>query len=580
MESQQEKKSPAETFNRYAALVWNWAWLLILCALLAGGIIYWTSNRQTRIYQASALILIDSAPNIQSALDVQTLYASQQLAATYAQEMTTTPVLDEVAKRLKLASFPGTASVIAMPIQDTQLMTVTVQDTDPKRAALLASTVVQVFSDQLQSDHASRYADTKKSLEEQLASLEQLMQTASSDLAALGSGEQDQIKRYQIDTTLAGYRQSYGYVLQGYQSVKLAEAQSSSGIILKQPPEIPGVPVKPTPVKSAILAAMVGLILAAGTIFLIDFLDNSIRDPEEITKKWGVPVLGMIISYDQEKNILITAKQPRSPITESFRSLRTNLDFVGFKSLAHSLLITSASPQEGKTTVAVNLANVIAQSGHKVVVVDTDMRRPRVHKVFQMSNRFGLSDQFIHSEDHLNGFVRQTEYTDLQVLTSGPLPPNPSELLGSEKMISLLNQLTNQFEVTILDAPPLLPVTDALVLARRVDGVIMVVRPTVTKWAALSNAFKQLKQVNANVIGVVLNDVQIKRSRYYHYSRYYGKEYSKGYQYMESDDILFKKPKTVLPGQSDKAIAAGRFRKTLKKKPWFARLPLLVGKKK
>jgi succinoglycan biosynthesis transport protein ExoP len=552
MESHLEKKTPAEIINDYAALIWNWSWLLVLCALLAGGTTYWASRRQTPIYQASALVLIDSAPNTQ-AVTYAALTTSQQLAATYAQEMTTTPVLEEVARRLKLPSFPGTASVIVKPIQNTQLMTVTVQDTDRTRVAMLTSTVIQVFSDQLQSDAQSRYADAKKSIEEQLVSLEQLMQTTSSELAALGTGEKNQVKRSQLETTLTGYRQAYGYIIQSYQSVKLAEAQSSSGIILKQPPFIPGGPIRPTPTRDAILAAAVGFMLAVGAILLIDFLDNSIRDPDEITRKWGVPVLGTIISYDHEKNLLITAKQPRSPITESFRSLRTNLNFASFNSLAHSILITSASPEEGKTTIAVNLANVIAQSGHKVVVVDTDMRRPRVHKVFQMSNRFGLSDQFIHSEDHLNGSLRQTEYAGLQLLTSGPLPPNPSELLGSEKMLSILNQLTSQFDETILDAPPLLPVTDALVLARRVDGVIMVVRPTITKWATLSNAFKQLKQVNANVIGVVLNDVQIKHSRYYNYSRYYSKKYTKGYQYTESDEVLYQKPEPVRPDQSDKS---------------------------
>ena len=153
--------------------------------------------------------------------------------------------------------------------------------------------------------------------------------------------------------------------------------------------------------------------------FPIEFLDDTIRDLEEIVRKWGVPILGTIVSYPHDKDTLITAKQPRSPITEAFRSLRTNLQFASFDLPVHTILVTSPSPEDGKTTVAANLASVIAQGGRTAVVVDADMRRPRLHKLLQISNRNGLSGQFIRYQDHLNGSVKPTEIEGLSALTSG-----------------------------------------------------------------------------------------------------------------------------------------------------------------
>jgi len=532
-----EEKTTAETFSDYANVLWRWAWLLVLCALLAGGTAYWVSIRQTPIYEASTIVMVDAAPITQT-VTYTSLTTSEQLLATYSELMTTTTVMNGVAERLGLPTFPETASVQVQPILNTQLMTVSVQDTDPTQAALIANTLVQVFSDQIQADQALRYADSKKSLEDQQANLEKQIQTTTDKIAALNLGNPNQAEQDQLQLALTQYRASYASVLQSYEQIKLTEAQSSSGIIQKDSALPPDAPIKPRPVQNAALAAVVALMLAAGVVFLFEFLDDTIRDPQEITRKWGVPVLGTIISYKHDQYELITAKQPRSPITEAFRALRTNLQFTNFNLPTHTILVTSPSPADGKTTVAANLANVIAQGGRKVVLVDADLRRPRIHKILQIPNRVGLTDLFIRPQDRVNGAVKQTAIAGLQVLTSGNLlPPNPSELLGSERMSEILGQLASQFETTILDTPPLLVVTDALVLAPRVDGVLIVVKPTLTKRAALKNILEQLRQVKANVIGIVLNDVKINRSRSHYYSGYYySQKYSKGYQAKEPSE--------------------------------------------
>jgi non-specific protein-tyrosine kinase len=284
------------------------------------------------------------------------------------------------------------------------------------------------------------------------------------------------------------------------------------------------------------LAALVGLMVAAGIIFLVEFLDDTIRDPQEITRRWGIPVLGMIVSYKSSAGEeLITVRHPRSPISEAFRSLRTNLQFAGNETPLRTLLVTSPSPSDGKTTIVANLASVIAQSGRNVVILDADLRRPRIHKMFQLSNRVGLTDQFIRTQDRFDGSLKSTEVANLHAITSGNLPPNPSELLSSARMSEIFKLLSDQFNTVIVDSPPTLLVTDAMVLAQHVDGVLLVVKPSVTKWAALRQAIEQLQHVKAKLLGIVVNDVNIGRSRYYYYRGYYKQKYGKGYHYAEND---------------------------------------------
>jgi len=536
-ENKLEERTSSETFIIFANLLWHWAWLLALCAILTGGSTFWLSRKRIPVYQATTTVMVDIAPASQVITNT-TVTASEDLAATYSNTMLMQPVLDGIAKRLNLAAFPKTASIQATPVLNTQLITVVVQDTDPKRAALIANALVQVFSDKLKADQASRYADSTKGIQTQLANLQQQIQATQKDLAAAT----DPVRQAQLQITLNQYNQSYASVLQSSEQLKLAEAQSSSGIVQQDTALPNNVPISPKPVRDTVVAVVIGLLIAIGGVILIEFLDDSIRDPDEITRRWGVPVLATIISYPHDKNSLITAKQPRSPITEAFRSLRTNLQFASIDQPLHTILVTSPSPEDGKTTVAANLASVIAQGGRRAIIMDADLRRPRVHKLFHVSNRSGLSGQFIHTQDLLNGSIKSTEIDGLYVMTSGHLPPNPSELLGSIRLPEILNELSSHFDSVILDAPPLLMVTDALVLAPRVDGVLVVIKPSITKRAALKNLLEQLHQVNAKVLGVVLNNVKINQSHYYNYHGYYNRKYNLDYGYHETSPESIEEP--------------------------------------
>jgi succinoglycan biosynthesis transport protein ExoP len=232
-------------------------------------------------------------------------------------------------------------------------------------------------------------------------------------------------------------------------------------------------------------------------------------------------VLGIVARITGTDEQPITASEPRAPVAEAFRALRTNLQFASVGHPVHTLLVTSPSPRDGKSTVAVNLGVVVAQSERKVVILDSDLRRPRIHKLLRLSNRRGISELFVSPQIHLDGALQKTETNNLYALTSGSLPPNPSELLGSERMMEIIKQINEQSDLLILDTPPVLAVTDAVVLASHVDAVLLVVKPGVTRMEAAKQSVEQLRRVGANLIGIVLNDVEFKRSSYYYRGYYY-----------------------------------------------------------
>lgn len=532
MNDELEERSSLESILEYAQILWHWAWLLVLAAVIAGASAFYITNLQPRVYQSEALVMVNGASGLQFDSS-SSLYLGAQLATTYARTMTTKPILETVSERLGYPIDPKAIKVVQ--VENSQLINITATDTDPQRAADIANTLVSVFSDQIMADQTSRYKDLKSNLETEIANTDKQIATINAKLAAISTDSSgavinpnDLVTQAQLETTLSQYQQARSALFSDYQQLSLSEIQSTSTIVQKDPAIANSIPIQPQPVRSALLAAVVGLMLAAGIIFLISFLEDSIRDPEEITRKWGVPVLGVIAKYEFTNGTIITMDQPRSPVSESFRSLRTNLQFASVATPLQTILVTSASPEDGKTSVVANLANVISQNDRRVVVIDADLRKPRIHKIFKLSNRTGLTDYFLNSQDQLNGALMKTEMKGLTVITSGSLPPNPSELLGTDRMVEVIKLLTTHFNTIILDSPPLLAVTDALVLAPRVDGVILVIDPRKTKRAAVQHVIEQLKQVNANLLGVVFNNVRIDRTHYY-YNRdyYYGKPYGK-----------------------------------------------------
>jgi capsular exopolysaccharide synthesis family protein len=329
-----------------------------------------------------------------------------------------------------------------------------------------------------------------------------------------------QQERDRLTTNLALYQQIYSSLLQSYELVRLAEIQGTSTVRLVEEATPPTRPVRPNVFQDTALAAVVGLILGVGLVFGFEMLNDTVKDPEEVARQLGLPVLGYISEIEESNGWPVAAEKPRTPIAEAFRSLRTNIQYASVDRPLRTILVTSPLPQDGKSVVATNLATVIAQSGKQVILLDSDLRRPSLHTKLQMANRTGLSDLFVQADGSEN-YVRETKVPGLGLVTSGALPPNPAELVGSEKMVEIMNQLLTQADVLVVDTPPVMAVTDAAVLASRVDGVLLVLQPGATKLTAARQTVETLMRSGANVLGVVLNRIGNRSGRYYYYYRHY-----------------------------------------------------------
>ncbi len=531
----EEQNSESIDLVKYLLLLWHWAWLIILAVIIAGAAAYFISNMIAPVYQAKTTVLVDMAPSNKS-IDYSSLQLSSQLTQTYSQMMTKSPVLDEVAKRLGLSTIDP-KSISAKPVTNTQLITILTESTNPIMAADIANMLVTVFADQVQTLQTTRFSDSEQSLQAQMTDIEAKIKAANEQLATTT----DTAEKDRLDTMIANYSQTYAGLLQSFEQVRLAEAQTRSSIVQIEPASIPVIPIRPRLILNVAIAALVSGVLACGLIIGIDLLNDTVKTPEEISNKLRLPVLGVISHHSRDGDVPITESQPLSPISEAFRTLRTNVKYAGagLEKPLRSIMVTSAQPGEGKTEVLVNLGIVLAQNKMRVLLMDADLRRPSLHRRLGLDNLIGLSQIFVHPELGISYSLQPTRIHGLTAITSGDTPPNPSELLGSQLMDTILVELKSNYDILLIDTPPALAVTDAAVLLPYVDGVLLVIKPGSTTMAPLQRLVSQFHQLNAHMLGAVLNDINLRNSSYGYYYRHH--KYYNGYTNHTTKRLLKKK---------------------------------------
>ncbi|MBE0504542.1 MAG: polysaccharide biosynthesis tyrosine autokinase [Desulfuromonadales bacterium] len=389
--------------------------------------------------------------------------------------------------------------------------------------------------DELQRKIESTYETARHNLGRQEISIEQQIKQYEDKLRTLPAAERDLAGLMRFSKVNADI---FTFLLQKHEEARIAKASTISNIRVVDPAITPDNPLKPQKKKNLLLGLLLGLMAGVGAVFFLEYLDDTIKNPEEAQRLIGAPILAVIpciSSVEEEKSDLHTAMithlRPKSAIAEAFRSLRTSLHFSAINREKQVLIVTSTFPGEGKSTIAANLAITLSQTGARVLVIDGDMRRPSLHSKFEHSKVPGLSE-LLAGDVASASVLHNTGIPNLSLITAGTTPPNPAELLGSEKMADLLTALRTQYDHIIIDAPPVLAVTDAPLLTNRCDLVLVVLETERVPVKAARRMVEMLSNVQAPVGGIVINDKSNSSMERY---GYYGRNYST-YDYYAEDE--------------------------------------------
>lgn len=540
---------------KYFDIVRKWFWLIVLAAALAAGSGLISSLLAVPVYRTSTTLIVGQIiqnPNPNAG----DFFAGEQLARTYVQLVSREPILSATITTLGLPLDWRTLrnQVNAASIANTQLIEIAVLDTSPQRAQAIAnelgrqlvlqSPTTAATDDQARLDFVRAQLPELESKindgQARVAQLDEVIAKATSARQILDAQQRQAVVQSQISEWQATHAQLLLSLQKG----------SLNYISIVDPAEIPLNPVSPNIVLNTLLAMLLGLTLSVGAAFLLEYLDDTIRSPEEVRALTGAPTLAAIGRFpgNDYSEMLISEREPRSPITETYRALRTNLQFLAIDSPLRIILITSSGPGEGKSVTAANLAVVFARAGKSVVLVDADLRRPVLHKVFGLKNRIGLTTWLVgQGEEATNAevsgsngstglalditelnrhsllsYLQPTAVPKLQVMCSGALPPNPAEVLGSNRMREFLDEVATIADVVIIDSPPCVTVTDAVVLSQWVNGVLLVLDSQNTHRQGARRAKENLAAAGARILGAVVNRFDTRGSAYYYgYSSYY-----------------------------------------------------------
>ncbi|UCC51179.1 MAG: polysaccharide biosynthesis tyrosine autokinase [Anaerolineaceae bacterium] len=517
--------------QRYFNFIRRWLWLIVLATVSAGLITYYLSSQQPTHYEARARLIIGpgiDGPN-PSENDIQT---GGRLMQTYAELATTRTVLQAIIDKEGLDLTPDRLEKLLTirPTTETQFLTIIVEDSDPNRATLIANELSEELKRRSPTGKGdagpekirSQMSEQATQVEENIAKMEERIAQLEIESQAINDLEGKRIVDNQIALERERLSDSHATLALLYGSLQQAitnQVQIVESAVSAEP--LPsGVQI------SVLMGTMAGLIIGVVIALTFEFLDEfTVHTSEDVENLINLPTLaGINVIKDKDK--LVTITDPHSPTAEAFRVLRTSIQFSSVDTPSHNILITSSALGEGRSTTAANLAVVMAKAGNNVLLIDADLRRPNQHRLFHVPHTLGLTslllDFDVNQEDEeletlVDEVVQVTSVGGLQLLTSGPIPPNPSELLGSMKMRMLLSKLVDQYDFVILDSPAVLLATDAAILSAQADATLLVAWAGKSRKVDLQQAAEKLREVNANFLGCVLNSVSAKQANIYYY---------------------------------------------------------------
>lgn len=436
---------------------------VVLC--LSATLIYDTQIK-TELYTSTTTVILNKNDNSRSTVqeDLTTLNYNQKLVATYSELVKSNTVLDKVAEEFGYENTASLKSAVKVGnIDETEILTISVEDEDKEKAAAVANRIAIVFGEKIEEKYG-----------------------------------QENVSQFD--------------------EAKISEKPSNN-----------------TTLRDAAIAAFIGVFGVVAVAFLIFYFDDSVKYSKNLEKELDMPVIGKIAHGDistkkdknnKKQNEILLISMPKASTSESIRNLRTNLSFSSVDKGLKSLLISSTNASEGKSFVSSNLATAYAQAGKNVLLIDGDLRKGRLHRIFKLRNARGFSDLLIDTKSkNYDKYLKDTNIEGLTVITRGTCPPNPSELLGSSRAKNVLNKLLEQFDMVIIDGAPSMGLSDSIVASKLVDGVAIVCRDGKTNRADLVAVVEDYKKIEAPFLGVVMNDIK-RHSSGYGYYNYYEKDRS------------------------------------------------------
>ncbi len=517
--------------RQYLTVLGRYKYVIYLVVVAAVGTALLLASQRTPMYEATSELLLQRLtteellnPDAARPSNLQTIDTEVALLESGA-------MFDAVSETLGFAP-DVTASVVG----NSDVVTLTARRPDPESAALVANTYARTYVDNRQETVVEDLSAALGEVEARIIATEAELATVEAPLVALDdeiagttetlARERLESDRERLERRLESRIDSISRQLQFYvdERTQLALAvnltQTGGAQVVNEAVPVDA-PVGGGLVPTLIFAALVGVLLGVGLAFLLERLDDSIKNRDELQVASGLAVLAAIprLGGKRKRSTVVAAVDPHSPATEAYRSLRTSLQFLRVDRAVQVVQVTSPSPGEGKTTTLSNLAVTLAMTGQRVIVVCFDLRRPSVHEFFGLPNDIGLTSVLV-GDVPLEEALQQPEGIagDLRVLTSGPIPPNPAELVGSQRSRDILEALRGRADVVLIDSPPVLPVTDALVLSSAADATILVALTARTRQRSVRRAVEALHQVGAPLAGAVLNGVPQNETPYGHYA--------------------------------------------------------------
>jgi capsular exopolysaccharide synthesis family protein len=517
------------TLRSYAHLVRRRKWWVIGLAMLGLGISIAITFTEPKQYSASAQVLVQASSQT-GALGATAQPVTTTDVQTMLELVTSAPVTSAVQR--KLGSVP---SVSAAEVGQTNVIAITASSAAPARAALIAN----VYANAFVSEQRTVALDSLAAAEAQLRT----------QIRTIGK----QIKQLRGNSNAAS-EQTALINQQAVLSEQLTQMQVNSegetdGLVLVTPAQPPTSPSSPKPTEDGLLGLVAGLILGLAAAFLRESLDDAVASKEMAEEFGGATVLAavpMVNSWKKrDKPLVVSLARPMSPAAEAYRSLRTSLQFARQERDLHTILVTSPAAAEGKTSTLSNLGAMFAQAGQRVVLVSCDLRKPRLGQFFGVDESLGLTTAIL-GEQPVEELVQAVPGDDnLWLLGSGQMPPNPAELLNGRRIQEVFSALRELFDLVLIDSPPVLPVTDAVVLAEDADATLLVVAAGQTSRGDLQRAAEKLAHVNARVVGLVLNEATRQ-----------GAGYGYGYRYGYGGIYASDQPQLPVPAQLNGSMSA------------------------